>query len=218
MFLLAVGLAALAAALACRGGGSNPNPSEQVIPVISVTPSGRSCITDPPPEGAPQFSQIDSSRYQTTESGLKFYDVEVGTGAEVSLSDLVEANYAGWLTDGCTFASSYISGEPTTFIVINTVGGWREGIPGMHVGGTRVLELSPGLGYGVAGRPLAIPSNATLIFHVNVVSRLTLEEARATATAAAQATAEAGESEAATATAEAAAGATGNETPAPGSE
>jgi hypothetical protein len=218
MFLLAVGLAALAAALACRGGGSNPNTSEQVIPVISVTPSGRSCLTGQQPAEAPQFSQVDSSQYQTTASGLKFYDVEVGTGAEVSLSDLVEANYAGWLTDGCMFASSYISGEPTTFVVINTVGGWREGIPGMRVGGTRVLELSPGLAYGVAGRPPAIPSNATLIFHVNVVSRLTLEEARATATAAAQATAEAGESEAATATAEAAAGATGNETPAPGSE
>jgi FKBP-type peptidyl-prolyl cis-trans isomerase len=48
------------------------------------------------------------------------------------------------------------------------IDGWIEGIPGMRVGGRRVLVVPPGKGYGAAGTD-GVPGNATLIFVVDLV-------------------------------------------------
>jgi FKBP-type peptidyl-prolyl cis-trans isomerase len=48
------------------------------------------------------------------------------------------------------------------------IDGWIEGIPGMRVGGRRVLVVPPGKGYGAAGTA-GVPRNATLIFVVDLV-------------------------------------------------
>lgn len=48
------------------------------------------------------------------------------------------------------------------------IDGWIEGIPGMRVGGRRVLVVPPGKGYGSAGSR-SVPKNATLIFVVDLV-------------------------------------------------
>ncbi|WP_210493579.1 FKBP-type peptidyl-prolyl cis-trans isomerase [Patulibacter sp. SYSU D01012] len=48
------------------------------------------------------------------------------------------------------------------------IDGWVEGLPGMHVGGRRVLVVPPRQGYGAAGAG-KVPKNATLVFVVDLV-------------------------------------------------
>ena len=47
-------------------------------------------------------------------------------------------------------------------------------------GGSRVIEIGPSLAYGAVGFPPRIPPQATLIFHVTLLNRVTIAEAQAT--------------------------------------
>src|SRR5450432_2735381 len=108
-----------------------------------------------------------------TESGLQYWDIVVGTGAVAKEGDRVRVHYTGWLTTGKKFDSSLDFGRPFTFPLGNgeVIRGWDEGIEGMKVGGKRQLRIPPELGYGEAGTPDGtIPSNATLIFDIQVLS------------------------------------------------
>jgi peptidylprolyl isomerase len=108
-----------------------------------------------------------------TESGLQYWDIVVGTGAVAKEGDRVRVHYTGWLATGKKFDSSVDGGRPFTFALGNgeVIRGWDEGIAGMKVGGKRQLRIPPELGYGDAGTPDGtIPSNATLIFDVQLLS------------------------------------------------
>ncbi|MDX6732336.1 MAG: hypothetical protein QOC54_2284, partial [Baekduia sp.] len=48
------------------------------------------------------------------------------------------------------------------------IAGWDEGVPGMKVGGRRVLVIPADKAYGAAGSPPTIPANAPLIFVVDL--------------------------------------------------
>lgn len=176
----AVLLLVLAAFLsACRGGGANPNPDASPL-VIVPTPSSSSCIQHLQPAEAPQFSGIDQSKYITTESGLKYYDVTVGTGETPTFEDAAVMEYTGWRTDGCMFDTSYLNEGPVTRPLISMLRGWFEAISTMKEGGVRVIELNPNLAFGTVGRPPLIGQDTVLIYHIHLIDRLTIEQAQAT--------------------------------------
>jgi peptidylprolyl isomerase len=96
-------------------------------------------------------------------------DLVVGDGAEVQAEDTVTLNYVGVnCSTGTIFDDSYSRGEPATFPLSGLIEGWQLGIPGMRVGGQRLLVIPPDLGYGPSGRPGSIPGNETLVFFVSV--------------------------------------------------
>ena len=112
----------------------------------------------------------------TTASGLILDDKIAGTGAAAKAGDQVSVHYTGWLLyggeHGKKFDSSKDRGDAFGFPLGagQVIKGWDEGVQGMRVGGTRVLTIPPGLGYGARGAGGVIPPNATLIFEVELLS------------------------------------------------
>jgi FKBP-type peptidyl-prolyl cis-trans isomerase len=108
-----------------------------------------------------------------TPSGLIYWDIRVGNGAEAKEGSRVRVHYTGWLTNGKKFDSSVDAGTPFDFRIGNgeVIKGWEEGVAGMKVNGKRQLRIPPALGYGAEGTPGGpIPPNATLIFDVQLLN------------------------------------------------
>jgi FKBP-type peptidyl-prolyl cis-trans isomerase len=112
---------------------------------------------------------------ETTESGLKYKDHEVGTGDEARAGQTVSVHYTGWLDEdgekGAKFDSSVDRGTPFSFPLGagRVIKGWDEGVQGMKVGGKRTLYIPSDLAYGANGIPGVIPPKATLVFDVELL-------------------------------------------------
>ena len=101
-------------------------------------------------------------------------DTVVGTGATTNTGDLIFVSYTGWIYDpnkpdnkGHQFDTS----ESFGFIlgIGSVIKGWDQGLPGMKVGGTRVLVIPPNLAYGSSPNG-SIRPNSTLLFEVKLLS------------------------------------------------
>ena len=108
----------------------------------------------------------------TTASGLRYEDIEVGTGPGAASGQKAKVHYTGWLTSGQKFDSSTDRNEPFEFTLGagQVIKGWDEGVAGMKVGGKRKLTIPASLGYGARGAGGVIPPNATLVFEIEIVS------------------------------------------------
>jgi len=105
----------------------------------------------------------------TPPTTLVTKDIIVGTGAEALPTSTMTVHYTlmSW-SNGALVESSWASGSPATFPLANVIVGWQQGIPGMKVGGRRLLVIPPDLGYGAQGGG-PIGPNETLIFVVDAI-------------------------------------------------
>lgn len=110
-----------------------------------------------------------------TGSGLLYSVEEEGTGeSPQNPTDVVVVNYVGKLADGTVFDQST---DGTGMLGLSEVAeGFREGVADMKVGGKRTLYIPPALAFGQQGLG-PIPPNAALVFEVELLDVMTLQEA-----------------------------------------
>ena len=134
------------------------NPAPDALPLASIERA----------RFAPSLA-VDLPASSRTEGGVRWRDLQVGTGPEVREGQRISVHYRGALADGTEFDSNQPGDTPFSFRLGQgeVIRGWDEGVAGMRVGGTRQLVIPPDLAYGADGRG-PIPGNAILVFVVTV--------------------------------------------------
>lgn len=100
---------------------------------------------------------------------LTIVDIVEGTGAEALAGSTVDVHYVGVEYDtGEEFDASWNRGASINFPLQALISGWQEGIPGMKVGGRRMLVCPPHKAYGSAGSGHSL-SGKTLIFVIDLL-------------------------------------------------
>ncbi|MEE8602591.1 FKBP-type peptidyl-prolyl cis-trans isomerase [Euzebya tangerina] len=103
---------------------------------------------------------------------LEITDLIEGDGAEVPAQATVTVHYVGvsWKNGGQQFDASWDRGDTISFGLNQVIAGWTKGIPGMKVGGRRMLVIPPDMGYGAQSPTPAIAPNDTLVFVIDLVA------------------------------------------------
>lgn len=156
--LLAIAALSLSSLTACSGGDKKAEESTVTTPGMpSVTANAGEAPTISAPSGTPPTSLVKD-------------DIIVGNGAEAKVDSTLTVHYTlmSW-SNGQIAESSWTSGSPATFALQGLIPGWVQGIPGMKVGGRRLLVIPPDLGYGAAGGG-PIGPNETLIFVIDLIA------------------------------------------------
>lgn len=96
-------------------------------------------------------------------------ELRAGTGSTPTIDSPCDCHYAGTLTDGTEFDSSYKRGEPLTFAPNQVIAGWTEAMQLMKEGGKWELYIPSELAYGDGGAGGAIPGGAALIFTLELL-------------------------------------------------
>jgi len=133
----------------------------------SIPAKGKPCVATkgPLPAGAPAVPV----QVGTPPTKLVTKDLKVGTGKVATAASTVTVDYIGVAcSTGVIFDSSYKNGSPYTTVLSKVIPGWQQGIPGMKVGGQRLLGIPPQLAYGATGRPPTIAPDETLWFVVTL--------------------------------------------------
>ncbi len=143
-------------------------------PVATLAPpqesaAGKPCVprSQPLPDGAPEVDV----EVGPPPTALVSKDLTVGTGEPVPAGATVKVNYIGVsCSTGVIFDSSYSRGQPAELSLNQVIPGWQQGIPGMNVGGKRLLGIPPALAYGDDGSPSGtFAPQETLWFVVEVL-------------------------------------------------
>jgi peptidylprolyl isomerase len=157
-------VACLAAALvlsACNGGGDGDDDAEG-----SAVTNEAGVQVDGSAEEKPEITVPD----QDPPADLVVTDIVEGDGQEAGEGASVTTHYVGvsWSTNE-QFDASWDRGDPITFPLSGVITGWQEGIPGMRVGGRRMLVIPPDMAYGDNPPPGAgIGPGETLVFVIDL--------------------------------------------------
>jgi FKBP-type peptidyl-prolyl cis-trans isomerase FkpA len=161
---------------ACAGSASARSGSRTsgLTLLLAAALASMSCASAPSaaPEDlvfAPSLN-VDLSAMERLPSGVYVRDLRAGTGAEVRAGQQLAVHYVGWLPDGTQFDATAPPSPPVEFTLGNgeVIRGWDRGLPGMRVGGQRMLVVPAALGYG-RQRTSAVPPNSVLVFVIEVV-------------------------------------------------
>jgi peptidylprolyl isomerase len=156
--IIAAGVFAILFLISVVGGDDGNDTADQA--------SGTTTTTLAPRQDKPEVTVPDP-----LPAELEITDITVGDGPEAKLGDSITVDYVGVkASDGSEFDSSYDGPEPATFTLAEggLIQGWIEGIPGMRVGGRRMLVIPPDLAYGDTGQGDIGPGE-TLVFIIDLL-------------------------------------------------
>jgi FKBP-type peptidyl-prolyl cis-trans isomerase len=176
-------LLVIVVAIGLAVGGSNNGTKVAVSPTSSspattaaspttvalASAKGKPCVglKDPLPKGAPALLLTPGP----APTKLSTQDLKVGSGAVVPKNAKVTVNYVGVAcSTGKIFDSSYSRNQ--TFdadLASGVIHGWSQGIPGMKIGGVRLLTIPSNLAYGAVGAAPSIAPDESLYFLVAAV-------------------------------------------------
>lgn len=156
----------LASATTTMAQESNTPPP--AVPVQPIMPPKPAAV--PVPTGEPvQKAEL--------AGGLLVEDIKLGEGFEVKPGGAVVCFYHGTLKEGGkVFDSAFDRGEPIAFPLSGVIKGWQEGVPGMKVGGVRRLTVPAAMAYGPSSPSPDIPPNSDLVFVIQLVDAIKVEE------------------------------------------
>lgn len=168
--------------LASEAASAMPSISAPFVSVDCV--SGQVMPNDAPPSNGTTIGGVTASLQPTgvptitiatdsqpaTELGIS--DLKEGTGEEAKEGDSLTVNYCGvGLGSKALFDSSWTRGTPASFPLPQVIQGWQQGVPGMKVGGYRLLVIPGELAYGEAPPDgSGIGADETLVFVVQLMS------------------------------------------------
>ena len=111
--------------------------------------------------------------YTGVTNGVNIATVEAGSGPGATNGQTVSVVYSGYLAKkGKLFDDSDLhGGSPISWILggPRVISGFNEGVLGIQMGETRIIEIPPAEAYGKKGIPPTIPPNSTLVFLVKLV-------------------------------------------------
>jgi FK506-binding protein 4/5 len=116
-------------------------------------------------------AESDQDITEKKDGGMLKKLMREGNGDErPSSGDTVYVHYVGTLLDGTKFDSSRDRGEKFSFEVGKgaVIKGWDIGVPTMKRGELARFTIRSDYGYGATGSPPTIPSNATLVFEIEL--------------------------------------------------
>jgi FKBP-type peptidyl-prolyl cis-trans isomerase len=112
----------------------------------------------------------------TTPSGLQYMVIEEGPGPKPVAGDIVQVHYEGSLTDGTVVDSSFGMEHGELIPLDMVIPGWVEGILLMNVGSMYRIFIPSDLAYGEYGAGQIIPPYSTLIFTIELIDIVKIEE------------------------------------------
>jgi peptidylprolyl isomerase len=140
--------------LAVGTNGSNqkvvaPPTAASTTTTVLASAKGKPCVglKDPLPKGSPAMPL----KAGPAPTKLVTQDLKVGTGAVIPKGATVTVNYVGVAcSTGKIFDSSYSKAQPlqTKLVAGSIIPGWQQGVPGMRIGGVRLLSIPSALAYG----------------------------------------------------------------------
>ncbi len=102
---------------------------------------------------------------------LEFVDTDIGTGKVADATATITVHYTGALAkNGIVFQSTHDDGKAASFTLDEVIEGWKLGIPGMKVGGSRRIIIPARLAYGSQSPAKNIPSDSDLVFDIDLIS------------------------------------------------
>ncbi|MBX3385598.1 MAG: FKBP-type peptidyl-prolyl cis-trans isomerase [Phycisphaeraceae bacterium] len=149
-------------------GSARPAPREErpAVVVTDITPSGTqpastgtqaaipsgaadrpaAASTGPRPSTSPVVQRFERT------NGLVIEDLRIGEGAVCLPGATITFRHRAFLPNGVQWEESHSNESAPSVPLPRAMPGWREGIPGMRVGGLRRLIIPPAMGFGFTGR------------------------------------------------------------------
>lgn len=157
----------------CVGSGAASRRARRLAASVAALQFAAAAAAQPPPVTPPAPAAAPAEALLVT-------DLVPGIGDEALPGMIAIVHYTGWLYDaaapgqrGRQFDSSRERGRPFSFPLGGgrVIRGWEQGVPGMKVGGKRLLVIPPSLAYGARdiGNGL-IPPQSTLVFEVELLA------------------------------------------------